>query len=220
MEKRPSIALREERTADHRETETVIREAFWNQYVPGCVEHYLMRTMRDHADFASDLDFVAIDNDRIVGMVAYSHTKIQDADGKTYSVLGLGPIAVLPEYQGKGIGGKLITHTQSLARNKGYRAIFLLGDPDYYSHYGFLPAEQFGIRTSDDMYADALQVFPLYENALLGISGKYIEGPIYEFDENAVTEFDKSFPEKEALSGTPAQIKFEKIVARQRPANS
>ena len=94
----------------------------------------------------------------------------------------------------------------------------LCGDPDYYSRQGFVPAERLGIRTADNMYAAALQVCELYENALAGVNGRYIEDAIYELDEAAVAEFDKGFPAKEKITGTPSQKRFEEIVVQRRSA--
>lgn len=212
------IKLRLEKPADYRETENITREAFWNHYSPGCNEHYLLHVMRDSRAFLPELDFVAVDDDRIVGNIVYLKGIIEGDDGKEYEVLSLGPISVLPEYQSKGIGSKLIQHTKEIARKMGFRAILLCGDPDYYSRQGFLPAEQSGIRTADNMYAAALQVCELYENALPDGKGRYIEDTTYEIDESAATDFDKNFPIKEKISSTPSQQRFEEIVILRKNA--
>lgn len=212
------IKLRPEAAADYRETESIIRDAFFNHFVPGCCEHYLMHIMRGHPDFLPEFDFVALDGDRIIGNVVYAKAVINGDDGKEYKVLSLGPLAVLPEYQRRGIGSRLIAHTKNLAREAGYRAILLYGDPDYYFRQGFSPAEKSGIRTADDMYADALLVCELYENALSGVKGRYVESTVYEIDESAAAEFDKGFPFKEKISGINMQKKFETLVTMRRKA--
>ena len=61
------IALRTEQPADHAQTEHVTREAFWNYYVPGCNEHYLLHIMRGSTSFIPELDAVAVHGSRIVG---------------------------------------------------------------------------------------------------------------------------------------------------------
>lgn len=213
-----NIEIRLEQPADHRETENVTREAFWNHYSPGCHEHYLLHIMRDCSDFIPALDFVAMHNGKIVGNAVCLKTIIQGDDGKNYDVLSLGPISVLPDYQRKGIGGKLIERTRSAAREMGFRAILLYGDPGYYTRQGFIAAEQLKIRTADDMYAAAHLVSELYENALAGAKGRYIVNDIYEIDENAAAEFDNNFPQKEKISGTPSQQHFEKMVVMRKNA--
>lgn len=216
------LEIRRERPEDYHETEHVTREAFWNHYSPGCSEHYLLHLMRDCPAFVSELDFVALAESQIVGNVVSMKTIIEGDDGRQYDVLALGPISVLPEYQGRGIGGRLIEHTRQaarqLSREGNFRAILLYGDPDYYTRQGFIPAERLGIRTADNMYAAAHLVCELYENALSEARGRYVEDTIYEVDESAAAEFDKGFPPKEKISGTPSQKRFETLVALRKNA--
>ena len=98
----------------------------------------------------------------------------------------------------------------------GFRAILLCGDPDYYLRQGFIPAETLGIRTEDNMYATALHVCELYDNALANVKGRYIEDKIYQIDKSAANEFDKRFPPKEIVVGTPSQKQFNQIVVMQK----
>ena len=203
-----NITLRPEQPSDYRENENVTREAFWNHYVPGCDEHYLLHIMRDSSAFVPELDIVAVLDGKIVGNAVYAKSMIKSDNGSECEMLGLGPISVLPEYQNKGIGGRLIAYTKQIARSMGYRAILLYGDPLYYSRHGFAAAESFDIRTSDNMYAGPLQVCELYENSLSGITGCYFEDEVYEIDEIAATEFDKNFSLKEKIEGTASQKRF------------
>lgn len=205
------IILRQEEEKDYRETENVIREAFWNRFVPACDEHYILHLMRNSPDFVPELDIVATYNGKIVGNVDYIKSYIISDDGKNIEVLTLGPIGVLPEYQRKGIGGKLIDYSRKIARDMGFRAIFLFGDPDYYTRHGFVPAESKGIRTVDNMYHGAMHVCELYENALNGIKGRFIEHDIYKVDEEKAKKFDSNFPKKEIVIGTPSQEKFKNV---------
>ena len=155
------LKLRTEQPADYRETENVTREAFWNLYSPGCCEHYLLHVMRDSPAFVPELDLVAERDGRIVGNVVSLRAVLHGDDGTDCEVLSLGPISVLPECQRQGIGGRLISRTRELARELGFRALLLCGDPDYYLYQGFVPAEMLGIRTADNMYAMALHVCEL-----------------------------------------------------------
>lgn len=214
-----NIELRTEQVSDYKETEFVTREAFWNHYSPGCNEHYLLHIMRDSPNFVKELDFVALCDGKIVGNVVYLKSCIVADDGNRYEVLSLGPISVLPDFQRKGIARMLIGHTRVLAVRMGFRAILLCGDPDFYSRVGFLPAEDFGIRTADNTYFKALHVCGLYENALNDIRGRYIEDEIYyQIDPAETADFDKNFPYKPVIVGTPSQKRFEEVVAMQRPA--
>ncbi len=201
------IIFRNETEEDYKIVEELTREAFWNLYVPGCSEHYLVHIMRDSELFIPELDFVALLNGKVVGNIMYIHSMVAEGD---YPVITFGPVSVLPKYQKKGIGSKLIEHTIKLAKEMGYPAILIYGDPAYYKRFGFVPAENYGIRTGAGLYAEALQAYELSHGALNEISGKFIEGDIYELDEKEVSEFDKQFNEKEKYH-MPSQDKFKEI---------
>ena len=208
------IALETE--AERFETENVVREAFWNVYEPGCSEHYLLHIMRKSPGFVPELDFVAEADGRIVGQVVCMKACILGDDGKSYDVLSLGPIAVHPSLQRKGVGRALIEHTRNAARQAGFRAMLLCGEPKYYQRVGFVPAEHFGIRTSENRYFAALHACPLYPDALKGVSGRYFEDAIYQVETARVLEFDKGFPPRERIAGTATQRSLEEVLAMQR----
>lgn len=211
------IKLRPETPADYREAENVTREAFWNHFAPGCNEHYLLHVMRGSPAFVPELDFVAELDGRIVGHVACTKAFVEGDDGCRHEVLCLGPVSVLPEFQRRGIGGRLIERTRKAARNMGFRAVLLYGDPDYYLYQGFVPAELLGIRTADNMYAMALHVCELYDGALSGVAGRFVEDAIFDIDEAAAGVFDRVFPAKEKVAGVGAQQRFEELAAARKP---
>ena len=212
-----NIKLRNENISDYRTVEELTREAFWNHYVPGCDEHYLMHIIRDSDAFINELDFVAEADGKIVGNIVYTKAKIAADDGTSHEVLSFGPLSVLPEFQGKGIGGRLIEHTKALAKELGYKAILIYGDPAYYSKFGFAAAETFRIGTSDNMYAAALQAIELFPRALSGASGCFHEDEIYAIDEAAAKEFDRGFPPKELQSDSPTQKRFMEMIQMRIP---
>ena len=173
-----NIELRLETPADYAETEKVVREAFWNVYAPGCTEHYLVHVMRSSENFVRELAFVAVADSKIVGCVMFVKGTIAGDDGVVREVLTLGPIAVLPAYQKKGVGRRLIDHARKEAIRQGYAAIVLCGDPLYYSRVGFEPAENFGIRTADNKYFVALQICPLQEKRPESFAGRYSDDAV------------------------------------------
>ena len=212
MVKVENIKLRLEKLADYKKVENLTREAFWNVHVPGCNEHYLMHIMRNADAFINELDIVAELEGRIVGNIVYTKAKILGDDGNLYNVICFGPISVLPEFQGRGIGGMLIKHTKNLAKQLGYRAILIYGDPEYYSRYGFVAAKTYGIGTSDNMYAVPLQACELHSGALQNCQGRFYEDKVFEIDEAEAIEFDKCFPKKEKQSTLPSQERFRELV--------
>jgi len=75
----------------------------------------------------------------IVGHILLSRMQVA-ADGRALRALGLGPVGVLPGFQGGGIGGALIEAGLAIARATGEEIVFLLGEPDYYGRFGFSAA--------------------------------------------------------------------------------
>jgi predicted N-acetyltransferase YhbS len=203
------IKLRIEEEKDYKIVENLTREAFWNVHFPGCDEHLLIHNLRKANEFIERLDFVAIYDNKIVGNIVYVETKIIN-NGKEHTILTFGPLSVLPEYQNKGIGGKLINHTIKLSKEMGYKAIIIYGDPEYYKRFGFKESKKYNITNKDKKFPAALLVLELYSDALDGINGVFDEGKIYYTDKNELEEFEKEFDEKEK-SITKSQERFMEI---------
>lgn len=213
-----NINLRLEEPKDYKEVENLTREAFWNVYIPGCDEHYIIHIMRKSDAFIKELDIVAELGDKIVGNIVYSKVKILCDDKTSYNdVICFGPISVLPEFQNRGVGGRLIEHSKEVARKLGYRGILIYGDPDYYKRYGFVPAENYEIGTPDDMYSAPLQAFELYNGALKNCKGRFFEDGIFEVDREKADEFEEGFPKKEKNSDLPSQKRFIELINMRKP---
>lgn len=211
------VVLRNEQVADFHTVEELTREAFWNLHSPGCDEHYLVHIMRESSSFVSELDVVAVYNDRIIGNVMYTKACIAGDDGTHHPVLSFGPISVLPEYQGRGVGSKLIEYSKNIATELGYKAILIFGDPEFYQKVGFIQAEHYSIGTSWNTYATPLLACELVDGALNGCSGRFYEDDIYNMDKDKADAFDMNFPPKEKLSGLPTQIRFAELVTMNKP---
>ena len=201
------LVIRREEKEDYRTVEQLVREAFWNLYVPGCNEHYILHNLRKSSDFIPELDFVAEQGGQIVGQIAYSRGIIKDKQGEDKGVITFGPVSVLPAFQRRGIGSALIIHTIDLARDMGYPAICIYGDPRYYSRFGFRCAEKYEIKTADDKFAVALQVLELRQGALNNVSGRFIESVAFSVDETGFARYDATFPFKEKKE-TDSQREF------------
>ncbi len=208
-----------ERPEDFSSVEKLTRDAFWNQYAPGCIEHYLTHILRDCSAFIPELDLIAeADGVPAGSLIAVKGVIVCDS-GKRREVVTLGPLAVAPAFQRQGIGGMLLAAVKQEAQAHGYDALFLCGDPAYYCRHGFVPAEDFGIRTAENNYAAALQVCELRAGALHDAAGCYSEDSSYQVDEAAAEAFDRQFPPLEKRSGTPSQERFLELVSMQRPAD-
>lgn len=206
--------IRLENEQDYRETENVTREAFWDVYKPGCDEHLILHNIRNVKAFVKELDFVACDNNRIVGNIIYSKAKIIDDQNINHEVLCLGPVCVLPEYQNKGIGGSLIKESIKKAKQLSYKGIILTGNPTYYERFGFKKASIFDIKTSEGEYFDYLLALELFEDSMNGVTGKFYEDNAFHVDNDELIAFDKEFSVKEKhITDTQLKLKNTNLTA-------
>ncbi|MYL51672.1 GNAT family N-acetyltransferase [Halobacillus litoralis] len=206
------IHIRNEKLQDYRRVEEVAREAFWNLYFPGCHEHFVIHKMREHEDFIKDLSFVIEVDGEVVGGIFYTHSKVVTEEQKEYPTISFGPVFISPDYHGKGLGRKLITHSIQAAKEEGYRAILTLGFPYHYEPYGFVGGKQYNISMPDQKFYKGLLVLPLYKGALEDISGCVVFSDALEVDDEEVQAFDQSFPPKEKKVQA-SQREFEKAAS-------
>jgi len=191
------ITIKRENEKDFRAVEELTRAAFWNLYVPGCNEHFVLHNLRKHPDFIPELELIAEKEGKIVGHIVYSRGIIEDPQGKKTPVISFGPVSVPPELQKQGIGSALINHSLDIARTLGYPVVFIYGDPRYYSRFGFRCAERYDIKTSDGKFAWALLALELQPGALANMPGRFIESTAYAVDESQFAEYESTFPFKE-----------------------
>ena len=127
-----TISLRLEEPRDHAAIHVVTEAAFRDMPHSDGDEADLVGKLRSDGDLA--LSLVAEDGEQIVGHIAFSPVAISDG---TENWFGLGPISVLPELHKQGIGSRLMRRGMADIRQMGARGVILLGDPAYYSRFGF-----------------------------------------------------------------------------------
>lgn len=200
--------IRPEKEADYRETENLMREAFWNVYRPGCLEHYVLHTYRSRADFVPELDLVMEKDGRLIGQVMYARAEITADDGRVIPIMTLGPIGILPEFKRQGYGKALLDHSMEKAKAMGAGALCLEGNIDFYGKSGFVVASTRGIHYYDEPREEIVPYFllkELDEGYLDGVTGVYRTPEGYFADEKEAEEFDASFPPKDKLR-LPGQL--------------
>jgi predicted N-acetyltransferase YhbS len=156
--------------------------------------------------FVKELSFVACDNDKIVGNIIYSIAKIINTNNDEFEVLGLGPIGVLPAYQGQGIGSLLMNYSIEKAKQLGHKGAILFGNQNYYQRFGFVNAKQHGIQTSSGENFEQFMALELHDGSLNGISGRFFEDEVFKIEKDELEIFEKQFPHKEKLI-TDTQLK-------------
>jgi len=134
---------------DFQFTENLTREAFWNVYRPGCVEHLILHNLRNCNSYIKELDLVAFVENKITGHIITTKAKIIDEQGNVHEILCMGPLSVLPDFQNKGIGLMLLKHSIQEAKGLGFSGMILFGNPDYYHSFGFINTQEYGITTKE-----------------------------------------------------------------------
>ena len=120
------IQIRNEQKSDYQIVEDITREAFYNMYVPGCMEHYLVHIMRGHEDFIPELDFVLELDGKVIGNIMYTKAKLTDENEEEKEIITFGPVSILPKYQRMGYGKLLMEHSFKRAVELGYDTIVIL----------------------------------------------------------------------------------------------
>jgi predicted N-acetyltransferase YhbS len=184
---------------DFKEVENVIREAFWNVYMPGCDEHLIIHKLKDDKCFVNDLSLVIEEDNKIIGAIFYALGKLKNED-KEKDVLFFGPIGVLPDYQGLEYGATLIHESLKLAKEKGYPFVVITGNPDYYHRFGFESCSKYhiyleGMDKNDEASFFMIRVFN--KDEMFKYQGEVSFPSIYEVNKDELEEFEKNFPYKE-----------------------
>ncbi len=194
--------IRLERKEEHREVENLVREAFWNVYRPGCLEHYVLNQLRNDPDFVHELDFVLEKDGKIIGQNMFMHAKISADDGSEVPIMTMGPICIAPQFQKLGYGKVLLDYSIERAAALGCGALCFEGNIGFYGKSGFSYAGNFGLRyhgLPEDADASFFLCKELIPGYLDGITGVYAPPSGYFVDEQKAEDFDMQFPPKEKL---------------------
>ena len=201
------IKIRNEEETDYERVEEITRKSFWNLYIPGCYEHYLVHVMRSHQDFLPELDLVIEVDDQIIGNIMYTKTKLIDESGEEKDILTFGPVCILPEYQRKGYGKKLMEYSFAQAAVLGYDVIVIFGNPNNYVSHGFKSCKKYNVCLGNGTYPAAMMVKELKPDVLDGRKWVYHQSPVFEIDEQAAERFDEGLESLEKKY-QPSQEEF------------
>lgn len=203
-----NIKIRLEKKEEYREVENLVREAFWNVYRPGCLEHFVLNRLRNNPDFIAELDYVMELNGKLIGQIVFMKAVLKADDGRDIPIVTIGPICIIPELKRRGYGKVLLDYSLDKAAKLGFGAVCIEGNIDFYGKSGFTYAGEFGIRyhgLPEDEDASFFLCKELTPGYLDGITGEYETPTGYFVDEAEADEFDKGFPYKEKLK-QPGQL--------------
>ena len=133
-----NLKLREETKSDIHEIYVINCSAFETK-----AEAELVNAIREQVPNA--LSLVACDGNQVVGHILFSPMSMEGGEAKL--IYGLAPMAVSPAYQNQGIGSKLVQAGLEKCKQRGVAAVFVLGHPNYYPKFGFVPASRYEIQS-------------------------------------------------------------------------
>ena len=173
----PEVIIAEERPQDRDGVGQVNRAAFGGEYEVSVVDRLRERC-------PGILSLVARKDDQVIGHVLFSPVQIRQGEGPDLIGMGLGPMAVLPDKQGQGIGSALCREGLQRMKADVHPFVVVLGHSGYYPRFGFTKASRHGIRSAFENVPDeAFMICILKPASMKGVSGVAHYRP--EFDETA-----------------------------------
>lgn len=131
-------------------------------------EAYLVDRLRNKG--VPMISWVAEEKKEIIGHILFTPVFLIDQD-TNISIAGLGPMAVRPSWQKKGVGSKLIEEGLEQCINAGFHAVVVLGLHDYYPRFGFVPSANYGIHSMYDVPPELFMIKELKKGSLKKIKG-------------------------------------------------
>ena len=168
------MKIRDERKEDYKDIKSLNDLAF-----QGPVEGEIVDKIRSSS--TDIVSLVAADENLIIGHIFFSPVTVISGEGEIKG-MGLGPMAVLPEFQNKGIGSALVKEGLKILRNKDCSFVIVLGHKDYYPRFGFEAASKFGLSSQWEGVPDEAFMVLFLDKSLAGrVSGVVSYRP--EFNE-------------------------------------
>lgn len=168
------ILIRPESSTDLNDIRNVNIQAFQKDN-----EANLVDAIRQSSHFIPELSLVAESGENeIVGHILFSEISIVNGD-QEWKTLGLAPMAVLPSYQNKGIGSRLVREGINKCKELGYKHIAVLGHPNFYPKFGFQTSKLYNIESPFPVPDEVFMVMVLEEGSLKNINGKVEYPPAF-----------------------------------------
>lgn len=155
------VSIRLEEPRDVVEIRETNEQAFGTPF-----EAQLVDALRGSPD---SISLVATMGDRVIGHILFTPITIHPP--AAVRVAGLAPMAVRPTYQREGVGGQLVRAGLEECRQRGYAAVVLVGHPEYYPRFGFVPAHTKGLECQFPVPQETFMVLELDAGALAGLGG-------------------------------------------------
>lgn len=150
------MEIRQANTSDMSEIYELVKVSFESAEQSDGSEHDLVIALSKGSAFVPELSLVAEVDGEIVGYILFTEIQIGD-----HREVALAPLAVKPDKQQQGIGKELIRAGHSIAKDLGYHASVVLGSDLYYGRFGYVPADNYGIKAPFDVESKYFMFYPL-----------------------------------------------------------
>ena len=168
---RLNVKIRQEQSYDYDVVYQLVKESFLTEN--HTEEPDYLNALRAKPEFIPELSLVAETEDgTIVGQIVLYQTTINYYNSQDVQLV-VSPLSVSPKCFRRGVGSALLREGLRIAREMGYKAVFLWGNPNFYLKCGFVPSYKFNIFHKDfqEQKVDFIMVYQLCENALEGKKG-------------------------------------------------
>jgi putative acetyltransferase len=164
------MIIRRETKRDFEKIYNLVKIAFQTANVSNGKEQDFVSELRNSDNYIPEMALVVEEDDKLIGHIMLTKNYVRDKDSKVETLL-LAPISVALKYRNKGIGYLMINESFKIAKNMGYGSVVLVGDPAYYSRFGFMTSTIFGIKCLDNIPEKYVMACELFTNALKEING-------------------------------------------------
>lgn len=168
--KKKQMIIRKEQKTDLDEIYKLIKTAFETAQVSNGKEQNFAVKLRKGESYIPELALVADDNGKLIGHIMLTKTYIKTELSNIETLL-LAPISVDIEYRNQGVGSGLIKKSFEIARENGYKSVVLVGNPLYYSRFGFRSSVEFGIKNDNGIPDEYVMACEIAQDGLKNIKG-------------------------------------------------
>lgn len=165
-----TATIRPEKPADFTAIYKLVKVAFETAQVSNGKEQDFVDKLRSSGNYLPELALVAEEKGEIIGHIMLTKTYVSTVDGKLERLL-LAPLSVKLEHRDRGVGTALIKKSLELAKKMGFKAVFVVGNPDYYGRFGFKPTVLWGIKHVPEIPPQYVMACELSPDGLTGVYG-------------------------------------------------
>jgi predicted N-acetyltransferase YhbS len=164
------LIIRQEKSSEFRYIYDFVRAAFETAKVSNGKEQDFVIKLRARDKYIPELALVAEKDAKIIGHIMLTKTYVTNSNSE-FNALLLAPLSVSLEHRKHGVGSNLVTRSFEIAKNVGYKAVFVVGDPAFYGRFGFESSALFGIKHVPAIPEQFIMVHELTTGAVAGNTG-------------------------------------------------